>query len=451
MHHLPYQCSKLFWLIKSVLKVIFNSTNYLFSWGNAKSELNELIPYGLLTSERLRLINDIDIQKNFRNWHNNMLKQKCGVRSVFDADNMLHSTAFTFNEFFETMSKSSQGQYRKETTTNNKFSIKQENNGQQQLSSIQSSSSSNDTPTKISALTEKEDIIHGQEVQATDDMPPLASLLSCFVRIVKCQNASYSLPICNSVVPIDLPSTMGRTTAGIIPYLDFFRHWCSHLRNISINQITTMRKKQLKIFEDGLYLNCVLCHTLPKTFNDIPIATYQNLFGNEANKIMQKLKRHKLNDQLKSTPLPSFEEILTMVHTSEQAIPSFTYTQVKSRDWESLLTNDGNLQTNNSPHPQQPTTQQSTFIQRILPELDPEHAELTFKQKKKIHNQLCTLKQHHRYYRHELTFRDIDHRFSIQQIKDILRQNDISFYAVNISISTTTNTKTLYVDIRDPS
>ncbi|CAF3806240.1 unnamed protein product [Rotaria magnacalcarata] len=187
MHHLPYQCSKLFWLIKSVLKVIFNSTNYLFSWGNAKSELNELIPYGLLTSERLRLINDIDIQKNFRNWHNNMLKQKCGVRSVFDADNMLHSTAFTFNEFFETMSKSSQGQYRKETTTNNKFSIKQENNGQQQLSSIQSSSSSNDTPTKISALTEKEDIIHGQEVQATDDMPPLASLLSCFVRIVKCQ------------------------------------------------------------------------------------------------------------------------------------------------------------------------------------------------------------------------------------------------------------------------
>ncbi|CAF1561744.1 unnamed protein product [Rotaria magnacalcarata] len=169
MHHLPYQCSKLFWLIKSVLKVIFNSTNYLFSWGNAKSELNELIPYGLLTSERLRLINDIDIQKNFRNWHNNMLKQKCGVRSVFDADNMLHSTAFTFNEFFD------------------KFSIKQENNGQQQLSSIQSSSSSNDTPTKISALTEKEDIIHGQEVQATDDMPPLASLLSCFVRIVKCQ------------------------------------------------------------------------------------------------------------------------------------------------------------------------------------------------------------------------------------------------------------------------
>ncbi|CAF5151357.1 unnamed protein product, partial [Rotaria magnacalcarata] len=85
------------------------------------------------------------------------------------------------------MSKCSQDQYRKETTTNNEFSVKQDNNDQQQLLSIQSYSSSNDTPTKISTLTEKEDIIHSQEVQATDDMPPLASLLSCFVRIERCQ------------------------------------------------------------------------------------------------------------------------------------------------------------------------------------------------------------------------------------------------------------------------
>ncbi|CAF4943815.1 unnamed protein product, partial [Rotaria socialis] len=85
------------------------------------------------------------------------------------------------------MAKCSQDQYRKETTTNNEFSVKQENNDQQQLPSIQSCSSLNDTPTKISTLTKKEDIIHSQEVQATDDMPPLASLLSCFVRIERCQ------------------------------------------------------------------------------------------------------------------------------------------------------------------------------------------------------------------------------------------------------------------------
>ncbi|CAF4946441.1 unnamed protein product [Rotaria socialis] len=85
------------------------------------------------------------------------------------------------------MAKCSQDQYRKETTTNNEFSVKQENNDQQQLPSIQSCPSLNDTPTKISTLTKKEDIIHSQEVQATDDMPPLASLLSCFVRIERCR------------------------------------------------------------------------------------------------------------------------------------------------------------------------------------------------------------------------------------------------------------------------
>ncbi|CAF4175015.1 unnamed protein product [Rotaria magnacalcarata] len=47
----------------------------------------------------------------------------------------------------------------------------------------------------------------------------------------------------------------------------------------------------------------ILCHTLTKTFNDIPIVKYQNFFGNEANKIMQELKRRKLNDQLKNYEL----------------------------------------------------------------------------------------------------------------------------------------------------
>ncbi|CAF4884076.1 unnamed protein product, partial [Rotaria sp. Silwood2] len=56
-----------------------------------------------------------------------------------------------------------------------------------------------------------------------------------------------------------------------------------------------------------------------------------------------------------------------------------------------------------------------------------------------------------RYYRHELTFLNIDRRFTIRQIKSILRQYDVSFYAVNISISTTASQKTLYVGIRDPS
>ncbi|CAF3336362.1 unnamed protein product [Rotaria socialis] len=65
-----------------------------------------------------------------------------------------------------------------------------------------------------------------------------------------------------------------------------------------------MRKKQLNIFEDlTIFEQRILCHTLPKKFDGIPIATYQNLFENEANKIMQELKCRKLNDQLNNYEL----------------------------------------------------------------------------------------------------------------------------------------------------
>ncbi|CAF4643107.1 unnamed protein product, partial [Rotaria socialis] len=78
----------------------------------------------------------------------------------------------------------------------------------------------------------------------------------------------------------------------------------AEVQHQAIDQITTIRKKQLKIFEDlTIFEQRILCHSLPKTFDDIPIVTYQNLFGNEANKIMQELKRRKLNDQLKNYEL----------------------------------------------------------------------------------------------------------------------------------------------------
>ncbi|CAF4352917.1 unnamed protein product, partial [Rotaria magnacalcarata] len=60
----------------------------------------------------------------------------------------------------------------------------------------------------------------------------------------------------------------------------------AEVQHQAIDQITTIRKKQLKIFEDlTIFEQRILCHSLPKKFDDIPILTYQNLFGNEANKI----------------------------------------------------------------------------------------------------------------------------------------------------------------------
>ncbi|CAF4532244.1 unnamed protein product [Rotaria socialis] len=98
----------------------------------------------------------------------------------------------------------------------------------------------------------------------------------------------------------------------------------AEVQHQAIDQITTIRKKQLKIFEDlTIFEQRILCHSLPKRFDDIPILTYQNLFGNEANKIMQELKRRKLNDQLKNyeLKLQHYEDLYqTEINTFESKL-----------------------------------------------------------------------------------------------------------------------------------
>ncbi|CAF4841217.1 unnamed protein product [Rotaria magnacalcarata] len=63
------------------------------------------------------------------------------------------------------MSKCSQDQYRKETTTNNEFSVKQENNDQQQLPSIQEGQ--HGTVEVVSPAQ-----IHGEESTDIDNKKP---------------------------------------------------------------------------------------------------------------------------------------------------------------------------------------------------------------------------------------------------------------------------------------
>lgn len=76
---------------------------------------------------------------------------------------------------------------------------------------------------------------------------------------------------------------------------------------------------------------------------------------------------------------------------------------------------------------------------------------LTEAERKHIHNRSCTLKQRKRYYRDEILIHNIDRRFTIKQIKNILRSYNISFYAVNFSTSLDTHQRSLRIGIRDPS
>ncbi|CAF1213809.1 unnamed protein product [Rotaria sordida] len=74
---------------------------------------------------------------------------------------------------------------------------------------------------------------------------------------------------------------------------------------------------------------------------------------------------------------------------------------------------------------------------------------LNKEQRKKIHNRTCTLKQRKKYYRHKIIKHNIDHRFTITNIKTILRQYSIQFCAINTVKPSRTNQTTLYIGIKN--
>jgi hypothetical protein len=71
--------------------------------------------------------------------------------------------------------------------------------------------------------------------------------------------------------------------------------------------------------------------------------------------------------------------------------------------------------------------------------------------RKQIHNRSCTLRQRRRLYQHKFTIYEVDPRFSIRKIKQMLDDYHIDFTAVNTVKSNSTNKRTLYIGIEDPT
>ncbi|CAF1461673.1 unnamed protein product [Rotaria sp. Silwood1] len=104
--------------------------------------------------------------------------------------------------------------------------------------------------------------------------------------------------------------------------------------------------------------------------------------------------------------------------------------------------------------PERESQQQRTVIISDNPTISntnehQQHHSLTEEERKKIHNRSCTLKQRKKLYKYEIIRRGIDRRFTITQIKKILRERSINFGALNISTSTLTNRTSLYIGIND--
>jgi hypothetical protein len=66
-----------------------------------------------------------------------------------------------------------------------------------------------------------------------------------------------------------------------------------------IDQLFTIYKKQLEIFEDlTMFEQRILCHKFPNSFNSITISNNEEQSVNKRNKMVQDLKRQILNIEL---------------------------------------------------------------------------------------------------------------------------------------------------------
>ena len=130
-------------------------------------------------------------------------------------------------------------------------------------------------------------------------------------------------------------------------------------------------------------------------------------------------------------------EQFILLSTSAQQSKNYDLETVSSDDADATLTTE--------------EISQSTSASRPFIRLRPIHEELSEAERRKLHNRSYTLRQRRRYYRHEIIRRNIDRRFTITQVKAILRQFHIPFNAINISRSYITQQYSLYIGIRNPS
>ncbi|UJR34546.1 hypothetical protein I4U23_027323 [Adineta vaga] len=77
--HLPQASTVTFWLIKSLLKIIFNPSNIIYSWGDAVNELSRFIHYNLFSWSILYQMNNNDIQSGFKIWYNKTFIHDCSL------------------------------------------------------------------------------------------------------------------------------------------------------------------------------------------------------------------------------------------------------------------------------------------------------------------------------------------------------------------------------------
>jgi hypothetical protein len=120
-------------------------------------------------------------------------------------------------------------------------------------------------------------------------------------------------------------------------------------------------------------------------------------------------------------------------------------------NWRMNTTNHSNRTINRHLTETNREAEAGTNYEAEDPTYNEDHDELTAEEKRKIRNKHNTTKQRNRNYRNTLYIKNIDKRFSIRSIKEILKYKNISFFSVNTPTSRITKQMTLKIAVRDPT
>ena len=116
--HQPHLSSVLFWLIRSLLKIIFSPSNVLLSWGDLFLELSAFVQCGLVSYHTIHQLTTIDVQRQFKLWYNQHFPHTCGlppfhddspvcichhrpVKHANDQWSLQRAIAYTFHQFLD--------------------------------------------------------------------------------------------------------------------------------------------------------------------------------------------------------------------------------------------------------------------------------------------------------------------------------------------------------------
>ena len=397
-NHLPSINSKEFQLIKQIFRIVLKSNNYMYTWGNIE-ELNDFVQFDLFDNNQIIESHNINLQHRFKGfWQryyphgmmNECICETCIGKTTTESWSLQGAVAYFLNEWLD----------KRHTCTGFDIGLDPEldrwNDEQLEHRIILTTYAAYDCLAMQKILIQMNEI--SSLVQSNDNRTIHSE------QQLQSEAPNLFSSLNNTIHHVNI-GTQAKQNDFVFLLEKQQWHDDQHFKNESSNQ-------SLEVQESSEH----------------PIER-QYIFNH-----------HHRREQHRSE---SFDE-------QNPQLQSFHEQENKEE-----IDKEGKRQTLSTEHQNRSDNHSSSLNARqyrTVEASEQNHTQMKIDiEKKKQRNRMCTIKQRTRNYRHEIMRRNIDRRFSISIVKEILRRYGIIHIALNISKSQVTGKHSLYIGVRDKS